>query len=54
MSQLSEQEVVRRESMNKLREMGINPYPAAECVSTHYSQEAKDILEKKGEPNAVT
>lgn len=27
--QLSEQEVVRREKLNKLREIGINPYPAA-------------------------
>ena len=27
--QLSEQEILRRESMNKLRELGIEPYPAA-------------------------
>ncbi len=27
--QLSEQEVIRREKLTKLREMGINPYPAA-------------------------
>ncbi|RIV70479.1 lysine--tRNA ligase [Flagellimonas aequoris] len=27
--QLSEQEIVRREKLTKLREMGINPYPAA-------------------------
>ena len=26
--QLSEQEIVRREKLNKLRELGINPYPA--------------------------
>ena len=26
--QLSEQEVVRREKLSKLRELGINPYPA--------------------------
>ena len=26
--QLSEQEVVRREKLGKLRELGINPYPA--------------------------
>ena len=26
--QLSEQEVVRREKLTKLRELGINPYPA--------------------------
>ena len=29
-AQLSEQEKVRRESLNKLRELGIEPYPAAE------------------------
>ena len=27
-AQLSEQELLRRESMKKLREMGIEPYPA--------------------------
>ena len=27
--QLSEQEVIRREKLAKLRELGINPYPAA-------------------------
>jgi len=27
--QLSEQEIVRREKLTKLREMGIDPYPAA-------------------------
>ena len=28
MSQLSEQEIVRREKLSKLRALGINPYPA--------------------------
>ena len=32
---LSEQEKVRRESLNKLRELGIEPYPAAEFKRTH-------------------
>lgn len=32
--ELSEQEVLRRESMSKLREMGIEPYPAAEYKVT--------------------
>jgi len=27
--QLSEQEIIRREKLTKLREMGIDPYPAA-------------------------
>jgi lysyl-tRNA synthetase class 2 len=54
MSQLSEQEVVRRESMSKLKEMGINPYPAEEYVSTHYSEEVKTIFEKEGELKEIT
>lgn len=32
--QLSELEIVRRQSLNKLRELGINPYPAAEYKTT--------------------
>ena len=28
MSQLTEQELVRRDKLSKLRELGINPYPA--------------------------
>lgn len=32
--QLSEQEIVRRESLQKLRDLGINPYPAPEFVIT--------------------
>jgi len=39
--QLSEQEIIRRESLQKLREFGINPYPAAEYKTTAYIQ---DIL----------
>ncbi|MDO9261094.1 MAG: lysine--tRNA ligase [Flavobacteriaceae bacterium] len=34
--QLSEQEIIRRESLQKLREFGINPYPAAEYKTTAY------------------
>jgi len=32
--QLSEQEIVRRESLQKLRDLGINPYPAAQYKTT--------------------
>ncbi len=32
--QLSEQEIVRRESLKKLRDLGINPYPANEFKTT--------------------
>ena len=31
---LSEQEIVRRESLQKLRNLGINPYPAAQFKTT--------------------
>ena len=41
--QLSEQEIVRRESLQKLRELGINPYPAEEFKKT---ATVKEILEK--------
>ncbi|MEG0467219.1 MAG: lysine--tRNA ligase [Mucinivorans sp.] len=39
--ELSEQEVVRRGSLAKLRELGIDPYPAAEFVVTTTSQGIK-------------
>ena len=31
--ELSEQEVIRRHSLEELRGLGINPYPAAEFVT---------------------
>jgi len=40
--QLSEQEKVRRESLSKLRELGIEPYPAAEFKRTHTIKEILD------------
>lgn len=33
--ELSEQEVIRRNSLKRMRELGIEPYPAAEFVTTH-------------------
>jgi lysyl-tRNA synthetase, class II len=38
---LSEQEIIRREKLNKLREAGINPYPAALYPITHQSAQIK-------------
>ena len=53
--ELSEQEIVRRNSLDELRRIGIEPYPAAEYVVTGYSDEIKanfvDIAE--GEDPAV-
>lgn len=40
--ELSEQEIVRRQSLAELRNLGIEPYPAEEYVVTAYS---KEILE---------
>ncbi|HRS17965.1 MAG TPA: lysine--tRNA ligase [Bacteroidales bacterium] len=42
MQQLSEQELIRRDSLQKLRELGIEPYPAQEFKVTAYSQEILD------------
>jgi len=48
MSQLSEQEIVRREKPSKLRELGINPYPADLYPVTHSSAKVKsDFSEGK-------
>jgi lysyl-tRNA synthetase class 2 len=43
--ELSEQEIQRRESLNKLRELGINPYPADLYPVTDYATEIKDKFE---------
>ena len=39
---LSEQEIIRREKLIKLREAGIDPYPAPLYPVTHYSADIKD------------
>jgi lysyl-tRNA synthetase class 2 len=44
--QLSEQELVRRESLTKLRELGINPYPQALYPVTILSNEIKGNYEE--------
>ena len=40
--ELSEQEVIRRNSLQKLRDLGIDPYPAAEYVVNATSAEIKE------------
>ena len=50
--QLSEQEVIRREKLGKLREMGINPYPAAlypvdttsKSIKEHFEEGKKVVI----------
>ena len=40
--ELSEQEIVRRQSLQELRNMGIDPYPAAEFPTNAYTDEIKE------------
>jgi lysyl-tRNA synthetase class 2 len=44
-AQLSEQELVRRDSLNKLRELGIDPFPAAEFKVDTLAKNLKDDFE---------
>ena len=39
--ELSEQEIIRRNSLNELRAMGIDPYPAAEYKTNAFSTDIK-------------
>ena len=41
MSNLSEQEIIRREKLKKIRELGINPYPADLFNISHNSKSIK-------------
>ncbi|SEG05842.1 lysine--tRNA ligase [Parabacteroides chinchillae] len=52
--ELSEQEIIRRNSMEQLRQMGIEPYPAAEYVTNAFSKEIKESFKDDAEPRAVT
>ena len=40
--ELSEQEIGRRQSLQELREMGIEPYPAAEYPTNAFSVDIRD------------
>ena len=52
--ELSEQEIVRRNSLNQLREMGINPYPAEEFVVNAYSDDIREQFTDDGDPRQVS
>ena len=43
--ELSEQEIVRRQCLQELRQMGINPYPAAEYPTNAFSTEIRNNVE---------
>ncbi len=51
---LSEQEIVRRNNLNELRAMGINPYPAAEYVTNAFSTDIKAEFKEDEEPRKVS
>ncbi|MFT3740835.1 MAG: lysine--tRNA ligase [Breznakibacter sp.] len=43
--ELSEQEILRRQSLAELKNLGINPFPAEEYPVSHYSQDIKDTFD---------
>ena len=51
--ELSEQEIGRRESLQELRQMGINPYPAAEYPTNAFSTDIRDSFRDEEEPRQV-
>ena len=51
--ELSEQEIGRRESLQQLRDMGINPYPAAEYPTNAFSTDIKNEFKDDEEPRQV-
>ena len=52
--ELSEQEIIRRNSLNELRAMGIDPYPAAEYVTNAFSVDIKAEFKDDAEPRQVS
>ena len=52
--ELSEQEIIRRNSMNELRAMGIEPYPAAEYVTNAFSTDIIAEFKDEDEPRQVS
>lgn len=51
--ELSEQEIVRREALNELRNMGIEPYPAAEYPTDAFSTDIIEEFKDGEEPRRV-
>ncbi len=52
--ELSEQEIIRRNSLEQLKEMGINPYPADEYVVNAYSDDIIANFSDDAEPRQVS
>ncbi len=51
--ELSEQEIVRRQSLQTLKDMGIDPYPAAEYPTNAFSTDIKENFKDEDEPRQV-
>lgn len=51
--ELSEQEIIRRNSLNELKSMGIDPYPAEEYKTTAFSTDIKSEFKDEDEPRNV-
>jgi len=47
--ELSEQEIIRRKSLQELKKLGINPYPAEEFKTTHFSTDIKEQFNENEE-----
>ena len=52
--ELSEQEIGRRQSLQELRDMGIDPYPAAEFPTNAFSTDIRDNFSDDAEPREVS
>ena len=52
--ELSEQEIIRRNSLEQLKAMGINPYPADEYVVNAYSDDIIANFSDEAEPRQVS
>ncbi|MDR2057054.1 MAG: lysine--tRNA ligase [Dysgonamonadaceae bacterium] len=52
--ELSEQEIFRRKSLEELRNLGIEPYPAQEYIVTAYAKEIKETFKDNAPRNEVS
>ena len=52
--ELSEQEQIRRNSLDSMRQLGIEPYPAAEYIVTGHSEEIKKNFSDEGAVREVS
>ena len=51
--ELSEQEIVRRQCLQELRDMGIDPYPAAEYPVNAFSDDIKENFNEDEKRNVT-